>query len=197
MRADAKENYDHLLAVARAVIAEDGADASLRDIARKAEVGLATLFRHFPSREALLATLLHTSLEELTHKADVLEGSSSSDDALISWLREAVAFVRAYSGVVTLMATALADPDSALHAGCENLRAAGTRLLVRAQADGRARADLSGSDLFALIGALGWVGDQPAFASRADYLFDLIASAVLKVDCRVRLLKRDRAEKAY
>lgn len=54
MRADAKKNYSHLLAVARVVIAEHGADASLRDIARKADVGLGTLYRHFATREALL-----------------------------------------------------------------------------------------------------------------------------------------------
>ena len=54
MRADAKKNYDHLLAVAREVVTEQGAEASLRDIARRAEVGLGTLYRHFPTREALL-----------------------------------------------------------------------------------------------------------------------------------------------
>ncbi|HEX8611304.1 MAG TPA: helix-turn-helix domain-containing protein [Telluria sp.] len=179
MRSDAKENYQHLLVTARAVIAEEGAEASLRDIARKAGVGLATLFRHFPTREALLDTLLRTSLEELTQKADTLETASSPDDALVSWLREAVAFVRVYSGAVTMMAAALSDPASALHASCENLRSAGTRLLERAQAEGGADRNMTGSDLFALIGALGWLGDQASFAPRSDYLFDVIARAVL------------------
>lgn len=179
MRADAKKNYSHLLATARQVIAEQGADASLRDIARRAEVGLATLYRHFPTREALLEALLRTALDELTHKGAALETSSSPDEALLSWLREAVAFVRSYNGVVELMAAALADSDSALHASCDNLRTAGARLLHRAQAEGTARADLDGVDLFALIGALGWLGDQPSFAPRADHLFDIIAGAIL------------------
>lgn len=179
MRSDAKENYHHLLVTARAVIAEEGTDASLRDIARKAGVGLATLFRHFPTREALLDTLLRTSLEELTHKAAALETASSADDALVSWLREAVAFVRVYSGAVTMMAAALSDPASALHASCENLRRAGTRLLQRAQAEGGAEKNMTGSDLFALIGALGWLGDQASFAPRSEYLFDVIANAIL------------------
>jgi AcrR family transcriptional regulator len=180
MRADAKENYHHLLVTARAVIAEEGADASLRDIARKAGVGLATLFRHFPTREALLDTLLRTSLEELTRKADGLESASSPDDALVSWLSDAVAFVRVYNGAVTMMATALSNPASALHTSCENLRIAGTRLLQRAQAQGGAEKNMTGSDLFALIGALGWIGDQTSFAPRSDYLFDVIASAILE-----------------
>ncbi|MEV0387959.1 hypothetical protein [Nonomuraea sp. NPDC050643] len=59
------------------------------------------------------------------------------------------------------------------------MRAAGTRLLTRAQATGAARADLDGADLFALVGALAWLNDQPALAPRADHLFGVIASAIL------------------
>jgi hypothetical protein len=59
------------------------------------------------------------------------------------------------------------------------MRAAGTRLLVRAQAAGTARADIDGTDLFALVGALAWINDQPSLALRAGYLFDVIASAIL------------------
>lgn len=180
MRADAKENYHHLLVTARAVVAENGANASMRDIARKAGVGLATLFRHFPTRDALLATLLRSALEELTRKAGVLGAASSADEALVAWLRDAVAFVRTYSGVVTLMANALSDASSALHDSCENLRSAGTQLLTRAQAEGSADKNMTGSDMFALIGALGWIGDQPSYSARSDYLFDLIANAILK-----------------
>lgn len=180
MRADARKNYSHLLAIARVVITEHGADASLRDIARRADVGLATLYRHFPTREALLEALLQATLAELTQKACELETSNAPDEALVSWFREGVAFVRSYSRVVDLMAAAIADPDSALHASCVNLRSAGARLLLRAQAEGTARADIDGTDLFALIGALGWVGDQPSFAPRADHLFDVIAGAILR-----------------
>lgn len=182
MRSDAKENYNRLLAVAHVVIAEHGAEASLRDIARKAEVSLPTLLRHFPTREALLDALLRTRLEALTHRADVLMASNSADEALVSWIREGVAFVRVYSGVVTLMATALADPDSALHASCDDMRKAGTRLLKHAQAERAAQRSMDGMDLFALIGALGWLGDQAAFAPRADYLFDLIVNAIRRHD---------------
>lgn len=179
MRADARKNYVHLLAVARAVITEHGADASLRDIARRADVGLATLYRHFPTREALLEALLHATLAELTQKAGELETSSSPDEALVAWFREGVAFVQIYEGVVDLMAGAIADPNSALHASCITVRSAGARLLLRAQSEGMARTDIDGIDLFALIGALGWLGDQPSFAPRADHLFDVIASAIL------------------
>jgi len=179
MRADARKNYNHLLAVARDVVAEHGADASMRDISRRADVGLATLLRHFPTREALFGALLCTNLDALAQKARELEASSSPDVALVSWFREGVAFVRSYSGVVALMASAHSDPESALYASCATVHSAGERLLLRAQAEGTARADMDGGDLFALMSALGWVGDQPSFAPKADHLFDLIASAIL------------------
>jgi AcrR family transcriptional regulator len=179
MRADARKNYDHLLAVARDVVTEHGADASLRDIARRADVGLGTLYRHFPTREALLEALLRTSFDQLTAGAGGLETSAPPDEALVSWLREAVAVAHNYSGVIAALVAAIEDPESALHTSCVTMRAAGTRLLARAQAEGMARTDIDGTDLFALVGALAWLGDQPALAPRADHLFDVIAGAIL------------------
>lgn len=179
MRADARKNRDHLLAVASTAIAAQGVDVALRDIARRAGVGLATLLRHFPTREALLDALLHASFDELTAKAGELETSSSPEDALVSWLRDCVTWTTEYRGVTVLMAAAIEDPESALHASCVTLRAAGARLLTRAQAAGMARGDIDGDDLFALIAMLAWAGDQPALEPRADHLFEVVASAVL------------------
>ena len=179
MRADARKNHSRLLAVAREVVAEHGADASMRDIARRAGVGLATLFRHFPTREALFEALLRSNLDALTQKAAELETSSPPDEALVSWFREGVAFVQGYSGVVALMASAHADPNSALYSVCDAVHSAGGRLLRRAQAEGTARADINGEDLFALMSALGWLAGQPSFAQRSDNLFDVITNAIL------------------
>ncbi|MFJ1602185.1 TetR/AcrR family transcriptional regulator [Streptomyces sp. NPDC088253] len=179
MRADARKNRDHLLAVAGTAITEQGVDVSLRDIARRADVGLATLLRHFPTREALLDALLRTSFAEQTARAGELETSSSPEDALVSWLRDCVAWTTDYRGVTVLMAAAIEDAESALHASCVTLRAAGARLLARAQAAGVARTDIDGTDLFALVAALAWLGDQPSLTPRADHLFDVVVSAIL------------------
>ncbi|MFE9817829.1 TetR/AcrR family transcriptional regulator [Streptomyces sp. NPDC005773] len=179
MRADARKNRDHLLAVAGTAIAEQGVDVSLRDIARRAEVGLATLLRHFPTREALLDALLRTSFEELTAQAGELEASSSPEEALATWLRDCVAWTTEYRGVTVLMAAAIEDAESALHASCVTLRAAGARLLARAQAVGAARSDIDGADLFALVAMLAWLGDQPSLAPRADHLFEVVAGSIL------------------
>ncbi|MCX4418179.1 TetR/AcrR family transcriptional regulator [Streptomyces mirabilis] len=179
MRADARKNRDHVLAAAGTAITEQGVDVSLRDIARRADVGLATLLRHFPTREALLEALLRTSFDEMTTRAGELETSSSPEDALVSWLRDCVAWTTEYRGVTVLMAAAIEDTESALHASCVTLRAAGARLLARAQAAGTARTDIDGTDLFALVAALAWLSDQPALAPRADHLFDVVASAIM------------------
>lgn len=179
MRTDAQKNREQLLAAARAVLAEQGVNASLRDIARRAEVGLGTLYRHFPTREALLEIILRDGFETLTVQAEELLRSDSPGEALVCWLRQVVLAAHHPRGVVAAMATAIADESSALHASCVTMRAAGTRLLARAQAAGLARADMEGPDLFAIIGAIAWVYDQPAFESRADAIFGIIADAIV------------------
>ncbi|MEK8227106.1 helix-turn-helix domain-containing protein [Oerskovia sp. M15] len=179
MRADARKNYDRLLLIARDVVTEQGADASLRDIARRADVGLGTLYRHFPTREALLEALIRTNVDAATARAADLETSSTPEDALFAWLRDSVAITHEYRGVGTLLTAAIEDTESALHASCVALHDAGARLLERAQAAGAARADIDGTDLFALVAALAWLYDQPSLALRADHLFDVISSAVL------------------
>ncbi|NKF22476.1 TetR/AcrR family transcriptional regulator [Solimonas marina] len=179
MRADAKKNYEQLLAVARDVFAEQGANASLRDVARRADVGLGTLYRHFPTREVLLETILRASFNTLAEKAQALEASQAPDEALLSWLQETTAFTHEHRGVIALMMGAIENPDSALHASCVTLRAAGAALLARAQDEGMARPDLNGDELFDLIAALAWLREQPTHALRADRLFDVIASAIL------------------
>jgi hypothetical protein len=77
--------------------------------------------------------------------------------------------------MTVLMAAAIEDPESALHVSCTTLRAAGARLLARAQAAGMARDGIDGDDLSALISMLAWTGDQPALAPRADGLFAVLA----------------------
>ena len=179
MRADAQKNYDHLLVVAREVVAEHGTDASLRDVARKADVGLGTLYRHFPTREALIEALLRTEVDDLTARAADLEVSSTPKDALLTWLRGSVAITHEYRGVSGLLMAALEDTESALNVSCVALHDTGARLLDRAQAAGAARDDIDGTDLFALVASLAWLYDQPSLGLRADHLFDVVASAVL------------------
>jgi AcrR family transcriptional regulator len=178
VRADAQKNYDHLLDVARDVVGEQGADASLRDIARRAGVVVGTLYRHFPTRESLLAALLHAGFDALTARAEELATTEPTGDALLTWVRECYEFTHTYRGVTELMVSAIEDHESALHASCVRLRAAGTSLLERAQHDHAARDDVDGQDMFALIAALAWLADQPAMAQRSEHIFDVVVSTL-------------------
>jgi AcrR family transcriptional regulator len=179
MRADAKKNYDHILAVARDLLTGDRAEASLRDIARYAGVGDGTLYRHFPTRETLLEALLRERFAASAERANELAALDNVGDALLTWLREAVVMTHDYRGVIAPMVAAIADEKSALHSTCVALRTAGAKLLARAQAEGVARANMDGDDLFALISALAWLAEQPPLVPRAEHLFDIIFETVL------------------
>ncbi|WP_241681671.1 TetR/AcrR family transcriptional regulator [Streptomyces sp. CB01881] len=174
-RADARRNRDRVLEAAAEVVAEQGTQASLRDVARRAEVGLGTLYRHFPTRDALLEALLHRRFEQLAERADALADSAPPGLALTDWLYEFTLGAGAYQGLpATLMAT-LADDESPLHAACVTMRQAGGRLLEAAQGEGGVRRDVTAVDLFALVNALSWVtGQAPTLAERREHLFGLV-----------------------
>src|SRR5213083_2740800 len=87
MRADARRNYERLLAAARAAFAEHGVDASLDDIARSAGVGPGTLYRHFPTRQALLERVLQEAQGVLVAAAEADADLADPHAALVSWLR--------------------------------------------------------------------------------------------------------------
>lgn len=179
MRSDAKTNYDHLLDVARVVITEQGASASLRDVARRAGVGIGTLYRHFPTRENLLSALLGDSFDRVTASAAEFEATLSADHALIAWFRGMVALTYDHRGLIASMTAAIEDEASALHGSCVSLKASGARLLARAQAEGKARADIDGTDLLALVSALAWLNDQAPFTARVGGLVEIVGEAIL------------------
>src|ERR1700677_1307593 len=119
MRADARRNYDVLLSVAAQCFAEQGTDASLRDVARKAGVGIGTLYRHFPTREALLEAVLGSRFDRLRERADELAATASSpQQALGDWLAEFAAGSVTYRGLPNEVMSALHDRESPLHASC-------------------------------------------------------------------------------
>ncbi|WP_033222190.1 TetR/AcrR family transcriptional regulator [Kitasatospora phosalacinea] len=179
-RADARRNRDRLLEIGAQVLAEQGAQASLRDVARRAEVGLGTLYRHFPSREALLEALLARRFDRLAQRAEELASAAADPaDALVDWLREFRAGAGAYRGLPEALLATLRDPASPLHASCTAMREAGGGLLAAAQRAGRIRADVTGTDVFALANAVSWAADQaPALAERQERLFEVVVDGL-------------------
>src|ERR1700761_5235070 len=90
-RADARRNYDKLVSAAREVFAEQGSDATLEEISRRAGVGIGTLYRHFPAREALIEAAYVDGVEEICAAVDKHAGEEPWE-ALTGWLLEVVGF---------------------------------------------------------------------------------------------------------
>lgn len=178
-RADARRNHAHLLEIAHEVVTEAGTNASLRDVARRAGVGLATLYRHFPTRDALLEALLRHRFDTIARLADDLTATGDPLAALTTWLRELAAGAATYRDLSSTMLSTMMDETSPLHASCTAMRTGGARLLARAQKEGSVRPDIDSIDLFALTSAVAWAADQSAaMASRKEHLLTLLLRAL-------------------
>jgi len=152
-RADSVRNRERLLKAAARVLGAGGAAASLEAVARRAGVGIGTLYRHFPTREALFEAVYRREVDELADLAEQMGQESSPVDALRRWLRAIVQLVATKKGMLAALALA-ADGRSDLYAySSERLtRAIGT-LLQRAAKAGQVRADITPEELLrALIG---------------------------------------------
>ena len=180
-RDEARRNRERIVEVARVVVREQGTQASLRDIARRAEVGLGTLYRHFPSRDALLETLMRRRVDHLTARATALTAEKDAAAALTTWLLEFSYGAGTYRGLPESLLATLADQTSPLHAAVEPLRDATASLLASAQAANAIRADLTADELFALVTAVGWIAEQtPTLDNHRERLLALILDGLTR-----------------
>jgi len=175
MRADARRNYQRLLAAAGAAFTERGADdVSLEEIARRAEVGIGTLYRHFPTRQALLEAVYRDQVDALEVLVAELLQSDSPGDALAEWLAALLAFGKAKRSLTTAML------DSELLSSCrEVLRGATDALLARAQQAGAVRADVQGADVMRLTHAVSLAADMGQDPGQAERMLALVLGGVL------------------
>ncbi len=160
MRADARRNYERLLAEAQAAFLKRGVDTSLDDIAKQAGVGNATLYRHFPTRESLLETLLRDSFLQLDSRANELMTSATPGEALVDWFRAAVVHATTYRGLVNALMDGHRDEASELNTACHAMQDSGQQLLARAQRAGAVRADTSPGEFFTLVAAAAWATEN-------------------------------------
>ena len=159
-RADAQRNIERLLEAARARFAKEGPDASLDDIARDAGVGSGTLYRHFPTRVALLEAVYRDEVARLCAEGDrLLESDTEPGEALAEWLRVYVSFGAMKRGLMGPLTTALGQ-DSDLFASCKQMvRSTGGRLVEQAQQAGTIRDDVEISDVLTLASAISHAGE--------------------------------------
>jgi AcrR family transcriptional regulator len=152
-RADARRNYEKLISVARDAFTEDGASASLEDIARRAGVGIGTLYRHFPTRQALLEAVYVEEVEAMCRSAVDL-ADQPSWEALVAWLHRFVGYVATKQALAEeLFATA--DPNADVFRNCKTaIYSAGEPLLTRAQRDGVVRTDTTITEVVQLVASV-------------------------------------------
>ncbi|CAL9557024.1 hypothetical protein SUDANB6_04584 [Streptomyces sp. enrichment culture] len=143
MRADARRNRERLLEAAAEAFAEHGEGASLDDIAKRAGVGSGTLYRHFPTRRALLEAVYLDRIEAIAARADVLAAQRAPGEALVEWLNELAAGMVRLRGLRALLGPAVADGGPAVVSACgDAVRGAAARLVGAAQAEGTLRRDV-------------------------------------------------------
>jgi AcrR family transcriptional regulator len=153
LRADARRNLDRILAAAREVFAEQGIDAPMTEVARRAGVGHGTLYRRFPTREQLMLTMLEQRLEELVDAAEAAEAEEDAWRALVGVIERLGEMHTADRSVVESIECRAVHATPRLMALKVSLLDALGRLLGRAQQAGQARPDLEPSDLPHLIAA--------------------------------------------
>jgi AcrR family transcriptional regulator len=159
-RADARRNYEKLVTAAREAFAEDGTSASLEDIARRAQVGIGTLYRHFPTRQHLLEAVYLDEVEAICRSAADLAGLAPWD-ALVAWLRQFVGFAAAKRALAQEMLGTIGS-DAEVFKTCRvAISSAGDELLGRAQAAGAVRADASFVDIARLLGGIASIDSDP------------------------------------
>ncbi|HEX7353971.1 MAG TPA: helix-turn-helix domain-containing protein [Mycobacteriales bacterium] len=160
-RADARRNYDKVLAAARDAFAEGGESTALEEIARRAGVGIGTLYRNFPNRQALVEALYVHEVEEVCRSAESHDGDDPWQ-ALNDWVQELIAYIATKRVLAAELQNFLA-PDAELFQSCRAvLFAAGEPLLQRAQEAGVVRDDIAFPDVMhMLIGIAKIPSDRP------------------------------------
>ncbi|WP_226347243.1 TetR/AcrR family transcriptional regulator [Agilicoccus flavus] len=159
LRADAVRNRAGILEVAQRHFLAHGIGTSLEAIAKEAGVGAGTLYRHFPTREALLAALLQRRTEEVVASRDRIGQVGDPGEALREWMRAMEDYLSSYTGLPGPLAAAAQerDPDNPLTLPCEQLITATQEYLHAAQQAGVAHAWVRPRDLFLTAVSIAWV----------------------------------------
>jgi AcrR family transcriptional regulator len=175
LRADAQRNRDALLAKAREIF-DAGSFFDLRfdDFARLAGVGTGTLYRHFPTREALAEAVYHEEVATLCDRARQLQATLPAEEALAAFLRGMVDYLHTYQGLARTLATLMATGPGALAEGSQALEQAVTDLVAAAVKDGAVRDDVGAGAVMMALHGIGAAHDRPDWRTEADGVITLV-----------------------
>lgn len=160
LRADARRNRECLLSAAAAAFAEQGVDASLEDIARRAGVGIGTLYRHFPTRDALVEAVYRREVDQICQTATHLRETMPPDEALAEWMRHFVVHVTRKRGLAAAVKSVVAADSELFVEANRQICAATEALVADAVAAGTIRPDTDPADLLRVMSGVCLMGDQ-------------------------------------
>jgi AcrR family transcriptional regulator len=174
IRADARRNREQLLTAAVAAFSADSPEITLESIARNAGVGIGTLYRHFPSREALVDAAYRSELARLCDSVPVLLESWPADQALRAWLELFGEYMTTKRGMADALRMVVASGGDPFTESRSRLLAAFAALLAAGAADGTLRADVDAADVLASASGIWLAAGEPAQRARASRLVDLL-----------------------
>jgi AcrR family transcriptional regulator len=173
VRSDAARNRELLIDAAAAAFAARGAEVPLEDIARNAGVGIGTLYRHFPTREALVEAVYRYEVGVLCERADELLATVPPDQALAEWMQLFVRHVATKRGMLSVLKPMM-SANASLSADTRGRAIdAASRLLAAGVAAGTVRDDIQGADLVRAVGGICMSTDQ-ALSGASDRLLTLL-----------------------
>jgi AcrR family transcriptional regulator len=177
LRADARQNYERLIAAAAAAIAELGPNVSLEEVARRAGVGIGTLYRHFPNRQALLEAVYRDQVGGHYSLGQELLATKPPAEALLLWLQSLLTYNLTMRGLKeALMAGEISPQASECKA---QMHAIGGTLLARAQEAGAVRRDIEITDLLRLVHSIALMVEPGAEgATRAERVFEVMVAGL-------------------
>jgi AcrR family transcriptional regulator len=173
LRADARRNRDKILATAVRVFAEEGLDAHLERVAKEAGVGSATLYRNFPTREALIEAVYRNEVAQLCDAVPDLLATKPPYEALRAWTRLFLDYVTAKLGLADTLRAIAASGSNPYGHSRDMIQAAITALMDACAAAGTIRTDISASDMGAALAGIALTSAKPEQREQAERLLDL------------------------
>jgi AcrR family transcriptional regulator len=173
-RTDAQRNRERILEVAKAAFARFGADASLDDVAKQARVGAGTLYRHFPTREALIEAVYRAEVEKLAAAQQKLAREMPPMEALRAWMLLFVDYIATKHIIAPALNTIVGGPSKMYEASRANIAGAINALVKRAIASGDIRSDLDPFDLLRALIGVSNVASGPDWPQSAKRLVDIL-----------------------
>jgi AcrR family transcriptional regulator len=177
LRADARQNYERLVEVAATLISELGPNVSLEEVAKRAGVGIGTLYRHFPNRQALLEAVYRDQVTVLSARAHELQASVTPAEALPLWLHSMLTYNLTMRGLKEALMAGEISPQTG---ECKAMmHRVGGELLARAQEVGAVRRDIEITDLLRLVHSIALMVEPGAEgAARAERVFEVMVAGL-------------------